>query len=406
MRVLMLDNEFPPLGGGTGVVNYHLLKELSHYPDVTVDLVTSSRTRATYEREQFAERLTIYKVPVDNRNIHHSTNVELLRYAIRGTALCERLLRERRYDLSFAFAGVPAGAMSYALRLRHGLPYILSLQGPDVPGFEARYNYLYPFLKPLLRRVWARAAAVLAISEQHRDLARKTLPSIEIPIIFNGVETDVFTPERQPDAALRLICVGRLIERKGQHHLLRAFAQLRHRHQCRQLRLTLVGTGDAEPSLHDLAAELGLADTVQFLGFVPRERMPEVYRHADIFVLPSQSEGMSIALLEAMASGLPVVVTNTGGTDELVLPGENGIVVNWGDVDGLTAALSKLIEQPELVAAMGTRSRERACALSWAEITRQYVELMEVAAGHAPAARPSTDAMPPAERAAPSGTGR
>lgn len=379
MRVLMLDNEFPPLGGGTGVVNYHLLKELAHYPEIAVDLVTSSRTPRSYEREQFAERITIYKVPVDNRNIHHSSNIELLRYTWRGLACCRRLMAERRYDLSFAFAGVPAGAMSYALRLSSGLPYIVSLQGPDVPGFEARYNYLYPALRPLLRRVWRDAHAVLAISKEHRDLALRTLPNLQIPIIYNGVETDVFTPARRPSPELRLLCVGRLIERKGQQHLLRAFALLRERRPSQGLSLTLVGTGDNEAALRQLAAELGLAGCVDFRGFVPREGMPAVYGDADIFVLPSQSEGMSIALLEAMASGLPVVVTATGGTDELVGEGQNGLVVQWADVPGLARALGLLADQPQLRAAMGAESRARASALAWDEITRQYVELMRQA---------------------------
>jgi phosphatidylinositol alpha-1,6-mannosyltransferase len=380
MRILMLDNEFPPLGGGTGVVNYHLLKELARYPEITVDLVTSSRTRECYERERFAERITIYKVPVDNRNIHHSTNVELLRYTWRGLALCRKLLRAAPYDLSFAFAGVPAGAMSYALRLRWGLPYIVSLQGPDVPGFEARYNYLYPALKPLLRRVWRDAHAVLAISREHRELARRTLPGLAIPIIYNGVETDVFAPRREASAALRLLCVGRLIERKGQQHLLRAFAQLCARFPGQGLQLSLVGTGDNEQPLRRLAAELGVAGRVDFTGFVDRDGMPAVYNRADIFVLPSESEGMSIALLEAMASGLPVVVTATGGTDELVTPELNGLVVPWADVGRLAEALARLVAQPELRAAMGERSRERARAFAWDEIARQYVELMSAAA--------------------------
>lgn len=384
MRVLMLDNEFPPLGGGTGVVNERLLAELADDADLTVDLITSSRTRSQHEVERFAERIWIYKVPVDNQNIHHSTNGELLRYVRRGLGLALTCCRYARYDLSFAFAGVPAGVMSYALWLRHRLPYIVSLQGPDVPGFEARYAPIYPLLAPLLREVWCRAAAVTAISAQHRDLALQTLPGLAIPVIANGVETDVFTPGdrsmivSQP----RVVCVGRLIERKGQQHLLRAFAALRA--EGWEITLTLVGTGDDEARLRRIAAELGVADAVTFAGFTPRAAMPAVYCAADIFVLPSQSEGMSIALLEAMASGLPCVVSDTGGTDELIDHGATGLVTRWADVAGLTAALRTLLADATLRRQMGAAARERARQFSWPQIAAQYRALLDDAIADRP----------------------
>src|SRR5262245_51171443 len=343
MRILMLDNEFPPLGGGTGVVNYHLLKQLANYQHIWIDLITSSRSRNNYETERFSDRITIYKVPVDNKNIHHSTNIELLRYTWRALWLSRTLLKQHRYDLSFAFAGVPAGAMSYALKLFYSVPYLVSLQGPDVPGFEARYNYLYPFLRPILRVVWRQAFLVTAISKEHQRLAHETLPDIPIPIVYNGVDTDEFCPIERTASEINLLCVGRLIERKGQHHLLQAFARL-HKHLPDQtLRLTLAGTGDAEAHLKRLASDLGIADAVYFAGFVTREQMPEMYRNADIFVLPSQNEGMSIALLEALSTGLPVIVTDTGGTEELVREGENGLIVQWADVESLTSALQTLV---------------------------------------------------------------
>src|SRR5574338_35259 len=95
--------------------------------------------------------------------------------------------------------------------------------------------------------------------------------------------------------AFTIVCVARLIERKGPQYLLEAFARLRA--GCGQpLRLTFVGTGDAEPQLRQSADRLHVADVVTFTGFVSRERMPSVYREADVFILPSQQEGMSIAL--------------------------------------------------------------------------------------------------------------
>lgn len=371
----MFDNEFPPLGGGTGVVNYHLLQEMAQRRDVIVDLVTSSRTSKAYEIERFAERITIHKVPVDNRNIHHATNRELLRYSWRGLRMALRLLTQHRYDVSFAFAGVPAGAISYVLHRTHGLPYVLSLQGPDVPGFEARYNYLYPVLTPLLKTIWRRAGAVTAISAEQELLAHRTMPDLSLVTIPNGVDTTLFAPvPAGPKRTFTIVCVARLIERKGQHHLLEAFAGLRA--GCAQpLRLTFVGTGDAEPRLRELAGSLQVSDAVTFKGFVSREQMPLVYREADVFVLPSQQEGMSIALLEAMASGLPVVVTDTGGTAELVTQGQNGEIVPWADVPALGAALHDLLHDEGRRRQMGIESRIRAMQFGWPVLATGYLEL-------------------------------
>lgn len=371
----MFDNEFPPLGGGTGVVNYYLLQEMARCREVTVDLVTSSRSRTVGETERFADRITMYKVPVDNRNIHHARNIELLRYSWRGLRMARQLLKQHRYDVSFAFAGVPAGAISYLLRLTHGLPYVLSLQGPDVPGFEARYNYLYPVLTPLIKMIWRRAAIVTAISAEQEILAHRTMPDLPLVTIPNGVDTELFAPASgETKRPFTIVCVARLIERKGQHHLLQAFAQLRA--GCdRPLHLMFVGTGDAEPQLRELADSLHVADAVTFKGFLSREQMPPIYRESDVFVLPSQQEGMSIALLEAMASGLPVIVTDTGGTAELVTQGQNGEIIPWSDVPALTRALQNLLNEDNLCRHMGAESRRRAMQFGWPVLATRYIEL-------------------------------
>jgi glycosyltransferase involved in cell wall biosynthesis len=383
MRLLMFDNEFPPLGGGTGIVNYHLLQEMSKREDLWVDLITSSRSKSKYETERFEARITVYKVPVDNKCIHHSTYRELIRYGWRGLLLGGRLLRKGTYDLGFAFAGVPAGVMSYALKAATGLPYLVSLQGPDVPGHEARHKHLYPVLRPLLRNVWLNAGAVTAISQDHQRRAQETTPGLTMPIIHNGVDTNRFHPAEEPRAGpdVALLCVGRLIELKGQQHVLRAVAELRA-HCSVPIHLTLVGTGDAEDALRVLARDLGLSDLVTFSGFVPFETIPAVYRQADVFALASDNEGMSLGLLEAMASGLPVVATNVGGTAELVQEGVNGFVVPRSDVPALAAALEALIEDEPMRKRMGQHSRQIAERFTWSAMTQAYLELcQQVASG-------------------------
>ena len=133
----------------------------------------------------------------------------------------------------------------------------------------------------------------------------------------------------------------------------------------------LVGRG----LLRQQAQTLGLQDKVQFLGFVERSAMPAVYAQADIFCLPSFNEGMSMALLEAMASGLPVIVTTTGGLEEL-LDG-NGLVAPWADVEALAGALATLAQDDPLRAEYGRRGRQIAERFTWPAIVQQYVQLCQ-----------------------------
>jgi len=375
MRLLMLNNEFPPLGGGTGTVNEAMLRQFARLGGWEVDLVTSA-LGSRREESVFAERIRIYKVPVRNRNLHHSSNRELIEYAARSFWLALRLQRKNRYDLCFAWSTVPAGAVALALKRVLGLCYIIRVCGPDIPGFEQRYQVVHALIAPLIRRVWRQAEKVIAKSQGEIDLIRAADRRVDCSLIPNGVDPEKFRPTQPiPDSgALRLLCVGRLIERKGQHHLIKAVKRLVG--DGFDVTLDLIGTGDAQPANEAQVARLGLAHRVRFLGYVPREKIAQHYAAAHVFVLPSYNEGMSVALLEALASGLAVIVTPTGGTPELVEPEVNGLVFDWADVDRLTAHLRRLAGDRALARRMGEASRRRAGELSWELAAQRYGEII------------------------------
>jgi phosphatidylinositol alpha-1,6-mannosyltransferase len=375
VRILMLNNEFPPLGGGTGSVNQALLQRLAYVADLEIDLFTAALGRAP-EREQFSERIRLYKVPVDNRDIHHSSNRELLTYA--ALALPAALARHRAlpYDFCFAWSAVPAGWVALALRRLCGLPYLVRVSGPDIPGFEERYARLYPVLTPIIRSVWRNATMVVAKCDGEAAMIRRVDPSLAPVLAPNGVDVRAFRMAAPRNSGpLRIICVARLIERKGQRHLLAALRRLRDAGVTATVKF--VGTGDAAQAYRAEADRLGIADLVTFTGYVPRERIADHYADADVFVLPSHNEGMSVATLEAMAAGLPVVVTRTGGTAELVQEGENGLTFAWGDVETLVQHLAYLAANREVVRQMGAASRRRAEQMSWDAVAARYLEIFD-----------------------------
>jgi phosphatidyl-myo-inositol dimannoside synthase len=378
MRILMLDNEFPPLGGGMGTANRALLERYASNRELEIDLITSA-LGGKWQSEQFADRITIIKVPVWNQNIHHSTSRELLTYAMQALSQSIKRHRARPYDFCFAWSSVPAGGVALALHGLVSLPYAVWVSGPDIPGFERRYRFIYPLLSPVLRSIWRNATHVVAKCTSEIEMIRAVENKTNIRFIPNGVDLSSFRPGLAiPDnGPLHVICVARLIERKGQNHLIKAVKRLTD--SGVDVILTLIGTGDKQREYEDQARRFGVSDRVRFVGYVPREEINASYNSAHVFALPSYNEGMSLAALEAMAAGLPLVVTRTGGTAELVEERVNGYSFNWADIDALTSYLHMFAQDRALARRMAAASHARAVSFSWEAIAERFLEMfMEI----------------------------
>jgi phosphatidylinositol alpha-1,6-mannosyltransferase len=391
MRILMLDNEFPPLGGGMGTVNRGLLECYAGRPELEIDLITSALGRRQ-EVEQFAERIRIIKVPVWNRNIHHSTCRELILYSAQALPQSLKRHRVRPYDFCLAWSTLPAGAVALALHRLVTLPYIVWVSGPDIPGFELRYRVIYPFLSPTIRRVWRKARYVVAKCAGEIEMIHALDSSVNVRFIPNGVDPAAFRPGPAipDDGPLHVVCVARLIERKGQGHLLEAIKRLMD--SGINVVLTLIGTGDSQRDYEDQARKLDIQDRVRFVGYVPREEINAYYNSAHVFALPSYNEGMALAVLEAMAAGLPLVVTRTGGTAELVEEGVNGYSFNWGDIDGLTNYLRMFAQDRGLARRMGAASHAHAACFTWDAIADLFLKLFKQIISKSPTLPPDLKA--------------
>lgn len=367
-RVLILNYEYPPLGGGAANALYYLLKEFGSAGGVEVDLVTSS-ANGREEISLVADGIRVHKLAIKKASRHYWTQREILGYWLKATPYINKLMSANHYDICHAFFALPCGAMAF--RLRKKMPYMVSLRGSDVPGFNKRLDWMAGLMRPVFKRVLRSAASVQANSEGLRQLAFETTADADIEIIHNGVDCRQFIPDgnRAKVFEHRIICVSRLIGRKGIDDLITALPKIKA--ELGPVKLTIVGDGNMKESLLTLAESMGVADDIRWLGYVDHDDLPAIYAQADLFVLPSYFEGMSNALLEAMASGLPVVVTNTGGTDELV--DGNGLVFEAGDQAGLARAVTEILSEEKKRQAFSLRSRENAVKFSWENVARTYV---------------------------------
>jgi len=244
-------------------------------------------------------------------------------------------------------------------------------------GLYGAYQWLYALLNARLeRRILPRAGVVVAVSERvGRDLAAQGLPPSSIRVIPNGVDPDEFHPGPEDRRALRLptgaplaVFAGDLrTPRKNLDTVLRALAKVPSLH------LAVAGRADGSP-FPALAESLGVDNRVHFLGF--RDDVPTLMRAADLLVFPSRYEACALVLLEAMASGLPVVTARTTGGAELVC-GDCGVVLDDpDDTERLAGALRRLADSPARRRAMGQQARAQAQTLSWATMAERYLSLM------------------------------
>lgn len=175
-----------------------------------------------------------------------------------------------------------------------------------------------------------------------------------------GIDVQRFSPKDRvagSDGVVEILNVAGMSRRKGQAELVEAIGLLRGR--GRLVRLTVVGEGPERRALEESVAELGLHEAVTFAGALGNHEMPAAYRTADVFCLSSFAEGVPTVLMEAMASGLPVVTTNVMGIPELVEEGVSGLVVPPARADALATALERLVEDPDLRTRIGHAARER-----------------------------------------------
>jgi glycosyltransferase involved in cell wall biosynthesis len=394
MRILVLNYEYPPLGGGAAVATAALAQALLER-GVTVDVVTAGPGLSTerHSAEGPAQPsdeggLTVYRVKSRRTGVHEAGMGDAASYLVAALPLIRQLLRTHKYDAVHVFFSLPTGALLPFLRLR-GVPVVVSLRGSDVPGYDLHNRSLqwaHRLLTPLTRWIWRRADRVVAVCDSLGQLALRTWPDLRYTVVPNGVDLTLFHPADPATPRLskriRCVAVARLIERKGLGDLIRALAML----ERGRFELEIVGGGSDQRVLRDLATRLGVADEVLFSGPLPRAEVAERYRAADLFTLPSSAEAFGNVFAEALASGLPIVGSTTGGIPDLVDHGRNGLLVPPGDVQALAGAIRYLADDPELRAEMAVRNRARAeTTLEWAQVTRRYLSIYEAIQHRAPA---------------------
>jgi glycosyltransferase involved in cell wall biosynthesis len=374
-RILFINYEYPPVGGGGGNAMRHIAREMARRGHAPYVLTAAQGHLPALE---IADGVTVRRIPALRQRVERSSIPEMIAFMGASLLAAPGYARQWRAEAVIAFFTVPSGPAAWLLRRSNKLPYVIALRGGDVPGFDPLTMKTYHTLAGgFIRWLWHDADAVIANSQGLADMARAHDPKQSVGVISQGADTEGIAPKatyavRDP---VELLTVGRLAKHKGLDVLLAALALIA---PDLRWKLSMVGDGPERHALKSQAAHLGLSDRISFRGWARREDLPQVYREADIFVLPSREEGMANVLMEAMCAGLPVIATRIAGSDEAVLDGETGLLVPTEDPPALARALEASIKDAAARERQGRAGRARVeSTYSWPVITDQWLDIVE-----------------------------
>jgi len=373
-RTLVVTNDYPPRLGGIQRTLEALVRRMP--PERVAVWCPSAEGAETYDAGQPYRVLRqperfLWPTPEVARRVGAAAEEHGAEVVLFGATYPLALLGPR-----LARAGLPY------LAAAHGFEYWLSI----APGTHA-----------LVRRATGRAARVTVLCSAFiARVVRTAVPEhVPVSVVYPGADTAVFRPDL-PTQDLRerhglgdrpvVVCVSRLVPRKGQDVLIRAMPHIRRR--VPEAVLVIVGDGPYRPRLEAMAAELAPEGSVVFTGAVSEEELPRYYRLGEVFAMPCRTrlgglevEGWGNVFIEAAACGRPVVVGDSGGARESLVPGETGLLVDGRRVPEVAEAVASLLADPETAERMGRAGRARVeRAFTWERAAAELAAYLRRAA--------------------------
>jgi len=348
MKILILNYEHPPIGGGGGRLAAKVgggLVRRGHQ----VRVLTAGMPHLPVESVE--EGMEIRRVRAFRKREDTCSVPEMALWVAAAIPAALAEIRRWKPDIIHAHFAVPTGAVAWVAHRLTGVPYVLTAHLGDVPGgVPEQTGNLFRWIQPLTVPIWKQAAAVTAVSSFVAGLARSAY-SLTPEVILNGitVPTPPVLSSPQPP---RLLFAGRMSVQKNPLLAVRALGLLKELPwQC-----TMIGDGPLLPEAKSEAARLGIGERIEFTGWATAAKVSEIISGSQILLIPSLSEGLPMVAIEALAHGLAIAGSRIGGLQDLAE--EHGAQANARLFDlsegseGFARALKPfLLDQEQLLAA-------------------------------------------------------
>jgi len=353
VKILLVNYEYLGQGGGAGQQMYYLaqaLKDLKH--DVSLMIGWDNKTGTP----KLIDGVTMYIVKHKRKNVQLSTPTGMALFVLRGLLCINRLTRGNNYDIIQFYFSVPTGILSYGI---HGnIPYIISLRGMDIPGLQKDRNRGLSILTSALnKRISRKAAAVICNSNESAIMYNRFIPDISIKVIHNTVSPQIKYKKTYSDSVTSFITIGRLIPWKRIDLLISAVVSLRSKYP--EITLDIYGQGYQYYELQNHILKKNAGEYIKLKGYIDREQLLGTLHTYDAFVFASTGDSCPNVLIEAMASGLPIVAARSGGAIDIVEEGITGLFSIPGDLDDTIKKIEYCIKNPDIMKKYGLNGRKR-----------------------------------------------
>jgi len=369
MRYLIVTHEYEPIvSGGVSLVR-HLSIQLARLGHEVI--VLAPKLPGTEKVSSPEAGVEVVFVETFRKSLGNAGIIDLVGFGLLVIPSLIKNVRQRQVDAVLSIFLVPAGFSSMVASALTGVRHVTFIGGADLPDVSSKNQGVLGWLKGILRMIVRISDAVL-VAEGLEEFARPIAGNSPMTTVRNGadlssiVPRERFSTERSP---IKLLTVGRLIERKGSLHLVQALAEMAPE-QRKLFHLTIVGYGPIEEKLKHEIQKHGLSEIVILAGQVAPTDLAEYFHAADAYVFYAAPEGNSLAMVEAMAHGLPVLTSDVSGNRELV--DGNGMTVPFDNVAALGEALIALCKARPDFLQWGSRSRELSRRYDWKEIAKVY----------------------------------
>jgi len=354
MRILVINYEYPPIGGGGGQVCQSIAEELaSRGYEITV----LTAHLAGLPKEESLNQVRVIRLPSFRKQPYKAGFLTMAMFVLAAILPGYQIIRRWHPELIHVHFAVPSGAVAWILHRLTGVPYILTAHLGDVPGgVPEKTGRWFRWVHPLTVPIWKDAARCTAISEFTALLARQQY-GVSPQVIPNGmaIRIDKSKPlmVNQPPV---IIFVGRFAMQKNLLELVEILNQVRDL----PWRCILVGDGPMRSQIQNRLDELGLTDRFTLTGWVSPDDVQHYMGQSDVLFMPSLSEGLPMVGILALACGLAIVANNVGGFSDLVVQGQNGYLADVGDRGALVDAMRQFLSDPQALL------NARRCSLEFA----------------------------------------